>query len=70
MGPAGTRCACCTLGDSASARNVASCVVNRRLGAQRGAVLATELKNNSNKLAKWTAQAILACASKPAIFER
>eukprot|EP00475_Leptophrys_vorax_P007596 TRINITY_DN14812_c0_g1_i1.p1 TRINITY_DN14812_c0_g1~~TRINITY_DN14812_c0_g1_i1.p1 ORF type:complete len:583 (-),score=51.69 TRINITY_DN14812_c0_g1_i1:242-1990(-) len=29
---------------------------------QRGAVLATELKNNSNKLAKWTAQALLAGA--------
>lgn len=29
---------------------------------QRGAVLATELKNNSNKLAKWTAQAIMAGA--------
>jgi len=29
---------------------------------QRGAVLATELKNNSNKLAKWTAQSILAGA--------
>lgn len=29
---------------------------------QRGAVLATELKNNANKLAKWTAQAMLAGA--------
>lgn len=29
---------------------------------QRGAVLATELKNNANKLAKWTAQALLASA--------
>ncbi|KAI3520099.1 hypothetical protein L1887_09323 [Cichorium endivia] len=27
-----------------------------------GAVLATELKNNANKIAKWTAQAILASA--------
>lgn len=26
---------------------------------QRGAILATELKNNSAKLAKWTAQSIL-----------
>ena len=26
---------------------------------QRGAVLATEMKNNGNKLAKWTAQALL-----------
>lgn len=31
---------------------------------QRGAVLATELKNNSNKLAKWTAQSILADADQ------
>ena len=32
----------------------------QKLDSQRGAVLATELKNNSNKLAKWTAQAMLA----------
>ena len=32
----------------------------QKLDAQRGAVLATELKNNSCKLAKWTAQALLA----------
>ncbi|KAI7728259.1 hypothetical protein M8C21_016447 [Ambrosia artemisiifolia] len=31
----------------------------RKLDTQRGAVLATELKNNANKIAKWTAQAIL-----------
>lgn len=31
-----------------------------RLDSQRGAVLATELKNNSCKLAKWTVSAILA----------
>ncbi|KAE8707075.1 Eukaryotic translation initiation factor 3 subunit D [Hibiscus syriacus] len=31
-----------------------------KLETQRGAVLATELKNNANKLAKWTAQVILA----------
>ena len=31
-----------------------------RLDNQRGAVLATELKNNSCKLAKWTVQAMLA----------
>jgi len=30
------------------------------IDSQRGAVLATELKNNSCKLAKWTAQALLA----------
>lgn len=33
-----------------------------KLENQRGAVLATELKNNANKLAKWTAQALLAGA--------
>jgi len=32
----------------------------KMIDAQRGAVLATELKNNSCKLAKWTAQALLA----------
>ncbi|XP_035695363.1 eukaryotic translation initiation factor 3 subunit D-like [Branchiostoma floridae] len=31
-----------------------------KLDSQRGAVLATELKNNSCKLAKWTASAVLA----------
>lgn len=31
-----------------------------KLDSQRGAVLATELKNNSSKIAKWTASAILA----------
>ncbi|KAI3682930.1 hypothetical protein L1987_83320 [Smallanthus sonchifolius] len=34
----------------------------RKLDTQRGSVLATELKNNANKIAKWTAQAILASA--------
>lgn len=34
----------------------------QKLDSQRGAVLATELKNNSNKLAKWTLQAMLAGA--------
>uniref|UniRef100_A0A251S029 Eukaryotic translation initiation factor 3 subunit D n=1 Tax=Helianthus annuus TaxID=4232 RepID=A0A251S029_HELAN len=34
----------------------------KKLDTQRGAVLATELKNNANKMAKWTAQAILASA--------
>jgi len=34
----------------------------QKLDSQRGAVLATELKNNSNKLAKWTIQAMLAGA--------
>lgn len=29
----------------------------RKLETQRGAVLANELKNNANKLAKWTATA-------------
>jgi len=32
----------------------------QKLDTQRGAILATELKNNSNKLAKWLAQALLA----------
>ena len=31
-----------------------------KLDSQRGAVLATELKNNSCKLAKWTVSALLA----------
>lgn len=31
-----------------------------KLDLQKGAVLATELKNNSFKLAKWTAGALLA----------
>ncbi|KAL1562676.1 Eukaryotic translation initiation factor 3 subunit D [Salvia divinorum] len=34
----------------------------QKLETQRGAVLATELKNNANKLAKWTTQALLAGA--------
>jgi translation initiation factor 3 subunit D len=34
----------------------------QKLETQRGAVLATELKNNANKLAKWTAQSLLAGA--------
>eukprot|EP00126_Sphaerothecum_destruens_P004710 Sdes_comp18344_c0_seq1m8089 len=34
----------------------------QKLDSQKGAVLATELKNNSNKLAKWTAQALLSGA--------
>jgi translation initiation factor 3 subunit D len=35
-----------------------------KIDAQRGAVLANELKNNSFKLAKWTAQSILAGADQ------
>ncbi|XP_073152730.1 eukaryotic translation initiation factor 3 subunit D-like [Henckelia pumila] len=34
----------------------------QKLETQRGAVLATELKNNANKMAKWTTQALLAGA--------
>mmetsp|Transcript_12129 Transcript_12129/g.12200 ORF Transcript_12129/g.12200 Transcript_12129/m.12200 type:complete len:585 (+) Transcript_12129:62-1816(+) len=34
----------------------------QKIDQQRGAVLATELKNNSSKFAKWTAQSILAGA--------
>ncbi|KAL9056560.1 MAG: hypothetical protein Q9162_002843 [Coniocarpon cinnabarinum] len=33
-----------------------------KLASQRGAVVATEMKNNSSKLARWTTQAILANA--------
>lgn len=33
-----------------------------KLASQRGAVVATEMKNNSSKLARWTTQAILAGA--------
>lgn len=33
-----------------------------KLASQRGAVIATEMKNNSSKLARWTTQAILAKA--------
>ena len=36
----------------------------QKIDAQRGAVLATELKNNSCKLARWTAQSILAGAEQ------
>jgi len=32
----------------------------KKIDTQRGAVFATELKNNSNKLAKWCAQAVVA----------
>ena len=32
----------------------------KKIDSQKGAVLGTELKNNSNKLAKWTLQALLA----------
>lgn len=34
----------------------------QKIETQRGAVLATELKNNANKLAKWTCQALLSGA--------
>ena len=34
----------------------------QKLETQRGAVLATELKNNANKLAKWTAAALVSGA--------
>ncbi len=33
-----------------------------KIDNQRGAVLATELKNNANKLAKWTAAALMSGA--------
>jgi translation initiation factor 3 subunit D len=36
----------------------------QKIETQRGAVLATELKNNANKLARWTAAALLAGADQ------
>jgi translation initiation factor 3 subunit D len=36
----------------------------QKIDIQRGAVLATELKNNSCRLARWTAQALLAGADQ------
>lgn len=36
----------------------------QKIDVQRGAVLATEMKNNSCKVAKWTAQSILAGAEQ------
>ena len=36
----------------------------QKIDAQRGAVLATELKNNSCRLARWTAQSLLAGADQ------
>eukprot|EP00959_Pyramimonas_sp_CCMP1952_P348548 7301591-Pyramimonas_sp.AAC.1 len=36
----------------------------KKLENQRGAVIATELKNNANKLAKWTVQALLGGADQ------
>jgi Eukaryotic translation initiation factor 3 subunit 7 (eIF-3) len=39
----------------------------QKLDAQRGAVLATELKNNAAKLAKWTAQSIIAGADQASV---
>ena len=34
----------------------------KKLESQRGAVLATEIKNNNCKLARWTTQAVMAGA--------
>jgi len=39
-------------------------VWRQKIDQQRGAVLATELKNNSCKLAKWTAQSLIAGADQ------
>ncbi|KAJ3123983.1 hypothetical protein HK098_001469 [Nowakowskiella sp. JEL0407] len=36
----------------------------QKLDAQRGAVMASEIKNNANKLAKWTVESILAGADQ------
>lgn len=37
----------------------------QKLENQRGAVLATELKNNANKIAKWTAAALVRSVGVP-----
>tara|TARA_B110001452_G_scaffold259240_1_gene255368 strand:- start:133 stop:1860 length:1728 start_codon:yes stop_codon:yes gene_type:complete len=44
------------------AKLVGGVVWRSKLESQRGAVMANEMKNNSNKLAKWTLQAMLAGA--------
>merc|ERR1712127_1001261 len=46
------------------ARPVAAINWREKIDNQAGAVLASELKNNSFKLAKWTAQSLLAGASQ------
>eukprot|EP01043_Picozoa_sp_COSAG02_P070940 COSAG02_NODE_12766_length_1498_cov_1.195854_1_plen_111_part_10 len=40
----------------------------RKLDTQRGAVLANELKNNSNKLGRWTARSFLAGACVVSVY--
>lgn len=58
-------CRVCTLDDNVIAFSftggMPGAVVDwrQRLESQRGAVFATELRNNSNKLSKWTAAALL-----------
>ena len=49
-----------------SQNNVQATSINWRekIDSQRGAVIATEIKNNSCKLAKWTAQSLLAGADQ------
>ena len=47
-------CVCCLEWDSKYSGGVNW---RQKIDTQKGAVLATELKNNSCKLAKWTAQA-------------
>jgi translation initiation factor 3 subunit D len=49
---------------TAAANNPNSINWRDKIDSQRGAVLATELKNNSFKLAKWTAQSLLAGAEQ------
>lgn len=50
--------------NAAPARPGASINWREKIDNQTGAVLASELKNNSFKLAKWTAQSLLAGASR------
>jgi len=53
-----------TPADAAASNNSNLISWRDKIDSQRGAVLATELKNNSFKLAKWTAQSLLAGAEQ------
>jgi translation initiation factor 3 subunit D len=53
-----------TMGQSSSSSSPQQINWRDKIDSQRGAVLANELKNNSFKLAKWTAQSILAGADQ------
>ena len=47
-----------------NAANAKSTSWRDKIDSQRGTVLATELKNNAHKIAKWTAQSLLAGADQ------